>query len=172
VHVRSSSVIEELPDLSNMHDCHITEIDVSNCPRLRELPYDQLLSIASLRSVNCRACPKLVWPPEEVRSDMGEKVMHFLRERHWDVREKIQRDKIPDIDVDLLNRCSSIYVVVCLCSPCRWHLQYPGHASVHVLQAWCISMLIHVCGISDLSWSSAFIIVCTETDVFRFMPQY
>lgn len=86
-----------------MEDSRIFEIDISNCLKLQELPYRQLLSIKALKAVHCRGCTRLTWPPGEIIGAGGEAVMKFLREGHWDVRGLVEAERFPDFDPVVLS---------------------------------------------------------------------
>jgi len=109
----TACVTTELPDLALLCKhmppggglgCRIREIDVTNCSKLLELPYDQLLSIPTLEAVHCRGCPKLPWPPQRAIQLGGGRVMEHLRAGVWDLSDLGVDQEVPPMDPELLMR--------------------------------------------------------------------
>jgi len=89
----TAAVTDEFPDLVEMcrfrpksgregGGTSIVEVDITNCKKLVNLPYRQLIELESLEALHCRGCEKLRWPPQNVIAQGGNQVMNYLRARY------------------------------------------------------------------------------------------
>lgn len=71
----TSLIGKELPLFGAMKRHRIVELDVSSCPKLKELPIDDICAISTLKALRCNNSPKLDWPPQCVAALGGEKAL-------------------------------------------------------------------------------------------------
>jgi hypothetical protein len=60
-------------------DAALTKIDLSHNVRLEHVPVDKLVDLASLTSIECKACRRLYSPPPEIGEMGGAAVVAYLR---------------------------------------------------------------------------------------------
>jgi len=66
-------------DLSDFRHPQLIALDVSDNPELEMVPLKSLALMHSLESLECKNCPRLFSPPEEVACRGGKAVMSFIR---------------------------------------------------------------------------------------------
>lgn len=109
----AGSQVRELPCVGALIRVQIHEIDLTGCKFLVRLPVEELLEIRALRTIHCKDCDQLEWPPKIVTADGGEEVMRFLRTQKLDLRGR-NFETFPSVGPLMLGKIVEIDVTDCL----------------------------------------------------------